>query len=69
MIGENFKRVNRSTIKDLQSKIQDLKNQCGELVRIAKRTEDGLPDKYWELSKEIEWQEYLLWGARQGILR
>lgn len=70
MTGENFKRLNRNTqIKDLQKKIYELQDECGELMRISKETESNLDDKYWILTKEIEWNKYLLWGATKGILQ
>lgn len=68
MIGENFKRLNRNTqTKELQNKIYDLQNQCGNLMRISKNTESHLPEKYYEILKEIEWNEYLLWGSKNNI--
>jgi len=27
-----------------------------------------LPEKFWKLTKEIEWNEYLLWGEVNNIL-
>lgn len=70
MIGENFKRLNRNTeVKGLQNNIYDLQNKCGELMIVARNTGKALPEKFWELSKEIEWQEYLLWGAKEGMLQ
>jgi len=69
MTGENFKRLNRNTLyKEIQNKICDLRNQCGELARAAKDTESHLPEKFWKLTKEIEWNEYLLWGEVNNIL-
>jgi len=56
-------------ISDLQSKIYDLQDQCGKLYRASRENGDFDDEKYERLSKEIEWQEYLLWGARNGILQ
>lgn len=63
MIGENFKRLNRNTnIKSLKGKIQNLKDQCGELYRECKNTGNFDSVKHDKLSKEIESLEYSLWG-------
>lgn len=69
MVGENFKRINRGTdIKNIKKKIYDLQNQCGELYRICRDTGYFDSGKHDKLSKEIEWQEYLLWGLRSGMI-
>lgn len=68
MTGENFKRVNRGMdIKTIKEKIYDLQNQCGELYIICRDTGEFDSEKHDKLSKEIEWQEYLLWGLRNGM--
>lgn len=68
MTGENFKRLNRGTdIKTIKQKILDLRNQCDELYRICRDTGEFESEKHDRLSKEIEWQEYLLWGLRNGM--
>lgn len=70
MTGENFKRLNRNTqIKGLQEKIYNLQDECAKEIKLVKETGNNLSEKFWELTKEIEWQEYLLWGAKEGILR
>lgn len=68
MTGENFKRINRGIdIKTTKEKIRDLQNQCGELYQICRDTGIFDSKKHDRLSKEIEWQEYLLWGLRNGM--
>lgn len=67
-MGKIILKRNTQT-KELQAKIYDLQDQCGELTRVAKDAGDHLPERFWKLSKEIEWLEYLLWGSRNGILQ
>lgn len=64
MTGENFKRINRNEpIKRLKDKIQLLKNKCGDMCNVNSINENGFDeDKYNAICKEIEWNEYLLWG-------
>ncbi len=70
MTGENFKRLNRNTqIKELKDQIYNLQNECGKLHTEGRNTGNFNGDKYYELSKQIDWLEYLLWGAREGIVR
>ncbi|WP_373220865.1 hypothetical protein [Mediterraneibacter gnavus] len=69
MTGENFKRIERgSDIKAIKEKIFSLQNECGKLYDECRET--GVFDsvKHDLLSKEIEWQEYLLWGLRNGMI-
>ncbi len=56
-------------IADLKEEIYALQSQCGELYREVRDTGCFDSEKHDRLSKEIEWLEYLLWGARNGILR
>lgn len=68
MTGEDFKRINRgSDIRNIRGRIRDLQNQCGELYQICRDTGEFDREKHDKLSKEIEWQEYLLWGLRNGM--
>lgn len=66
--GENFKRIDgRAEIKKLKSKIIDLKTECGKLQNVNEVRENGFDEEqYYRLSKEIEWNEYLLWGLIQN---
>jgi hypothetical protein len=69
MTGENFKRIERgSDIKAIKEKILSLQNECEKLYNEC--MESGVFDsaKHDSLSKEIEWQEYLLWGLRNGMI-
>lgn len=69
MTGENFKRLNRNTqIKELKDKIYNLQHECGKLYREGRNTGIFDSGKHEKLSKEIDWLEYLLWGAENGIL-
>jgi hypothetical protein len=67
MTGENFMRINRnSDVRRLKDKIIDLKHECGNLAHINTINEVGFDEvKYEKLSKEIEWNEYLLWGLTE----
>lgn len=68
MTGENFKRISRGTdMKNIKEKILELRNQCGELYQTCRDTGNFDSEKHDRLSKEIEWQEYLLWGLRNGM--
>jgi len=68
LTGENFKRISRGTdMKNIKEKILELRNQCGELYQICRDTGNFDTEKHDRLSKEIEWQEYLLWGLRNGM--
>lgn len=64
MTGENFKRINRNEpIKQLKDRIQALKDKCGDMCNVNSINENGFDEeRYNALSKEIEWNEYLLWG-------
>lgn len=69
MTGENFKRLNRgSDIKEIKEKILSLENECGKLYNECRNT--GIFDsaKHDKLSKEIEWQKYILWGLQNGMI-
>lgn len=69
MTGENFKRIEMgSDIKAIKEKILSLQNECEKLYNEC--MESGVFDsaKHDSLSKEIEWQEYLLWGLRNGMM-
>lgn len=69
MTGENFKRIDRgSDIKAIKEKILHLQNECGKLYQECRET--GVFDytKHVLLSREIEWQEYLLWGLRNQMI-
>lgn len=65
MTGENFKWVNRGTdAKKIKDEISRLERECGQLIQDAKEAEEHLDwDKYSELLRQIEWQEYLLSGC------
>lgn len=67
MVGENFKRLNRNTdINRLKDKITELKEQCGKLLNVNEIRDNGFDsEKYDRLSKQIEWNEYLLWGLTE----
>lgn len=68
MVGKNFKRINRGQdIKTIKEKILNLRKQCGELYQVCRDTGKFDTEKHDRLSKEIEWQEYLLWGLRNGM--
>ena len=68
MTGENFKRINRgSDIKAIKRKILSLRDECGKLYQERKDTGYFDSTKHDSLVKEIEWQEYLLWGIRNGM--
>lgn len=56
----------RTQIADIKDKIYELKDQCGELYRECRDTGHFDAVKHDQLSKDIEWLEYLLWGARVG---
>lgn len=64
LTGENFKRHNWGTgIKDVKAKIQKLKDECHKLQSVNNIREYGFDEyRYTELTRQIEWQEYLLWG-------
>jgi hypothetical protein len=64
LTGENFKRVNGGAeIKAIKEKILKLKNEAGKLENINNIREYGFSEeKHDKLCKQIEWQEYLLWG-------
>lgn len=68
MTGENFMRIERgSDIKRLKEKIYSLKNKCGDLCNVNTINEKGFDEEeYSKLCKEIEWQEYLLWGLTKN---
>ena len=55
-------------IRDLKEKIIKLESQWRDLYYEG-RDNDGDFDnvKMDEISREIEWTEYLLWGARNGM--
>lgn len=63
MTGENFLRLNRGTdIKRIKEKILKLRNEWADIYY----NQDGFDitkiSKLDEISKEIQWQENLLWG-------
>lgn len=64
LTGENFKRHNwGGGIKSIKSKIQKLKDECHKIQNINNIREYGFDEeRYSELTKQIKWQEYLLWG-------
>ena len=65
MTGENFKRIDRGCEnKEIKAKILSLQNECGKLYQECKETGIFNYKKHDNLVKEIEWQEYLLWGLR-----
>ena len=69
MTGENFKRIERGTdTKAIKEKILSLQNECGKLYDECMETGFFDSSKHDSLSKEIEWQEYLLWGLRNGMI-
>ncbi|MCX4257976.1 MAG: hypothetical protein OSJ54_13760 [Oscillospiraceae bacterium] len=69
MTGENFMRINRgSDIKVIKQKILSLQNECEKLYQECMETGFFDETKHDSLSKEIEWQEYLLWGLRNGMI-
>lgn len=69
MTGENFKRIERnSDIKAIKEKILSLQNECGKLYQECMETGFFDSVKHDSLSKEIEWQEYLLWGLRNQMI-
>lgn len=69
MIGENFKRIDRnSDIKAIKEKILSLQNECGKLYQECRETGVFDSAKHDLLSREIEWQEYLLWGLRNQMI-
>lgn len=63
-------RIERgSGIRELKEKIQLLRNKCGDLLNVNTINEIGFDEeKYNRLCKEIEWNEYLLWGLRNGMV-
>ncbi|MDD3414252.1 MAG: hypothetical protein PHY47_09650 [Lachnospiraceae bacterium] len=71
MTGENYRRFignGNSRINEIKEKIQELKNECGKLLNVNEIDKNGFNEiKYDKLCKEIEWQEYLLWGARNNM--
>jgi 23S rRNA maturation mini-RNase III len=61
--------IKRNTqINDLKNKIQSLQDECGKLYKRCRNTGVFDSAKHDQLLKEIEWNEYLLWGARNGNL-
>lgn len=54
-------------IKELKERIYALQNKCGKLYLEARDAGDFDSKEHDRLSKEIEWFEYLLWGARNGM--
>ena len=66
MTGENFKRIERGAdVKRLKEKIRKLEDQCVKLLNVNEVRENGFDEeKYNNISREIEWTEYLLWGQR-----
>lgn len=69
MTGENFKRINRGLdIKAIKEKILLLEDECGKLYQECKETGFFNETKHDSLVKEIEWQKYLLWGLRNGMV-
>ena len=62
-------RIN-TQIKDLKEEIIALQHKWSDLYCEGKNNDgDFNTEKMDEIVKEIEWAEYLLWGARNGILR
>ena len=69
MTGENFMRINRgSDIKEIKEKILSLQDECGKLYQECRDTGFFDETKHDSLVREIEWQEYLLWGLRNGMI-
>lgn len=66
MTGENYRRFigdGNTRIKEIKDKITKLRNKCGEILNVNNFNENGFDEnQYDKLCKEIEWQEYLLWG-------
>ena len=55
-------------IKEIQGKINMLRDKKTEIYNNCVRSGEHLSKKFWDLVKQIEWQEYLLWAAENGIL-
>jgi hypothetical protein len=55
-------------ISELKEKILNLQEKCGILYRECSETGNFNSLEHERLSKEIELTEYLLWGARNGVL-
>ena len=69
MTGENLMRINRgSDIKVIKEKILSLQDECGKLYQECRDTGFFDETKHDSLVREIEWQEYLLWGLRNGMI-
>jgi FtsZ-binding cell division protein ZapB len=63
MTGENFIRMGgRTDIKSIKEKILSLKEEAGKIERNYDDFDEEAHDK---LCKQIEWQEYLLWGLTE----
>lgn len=56
-------------IAELINKADDLRDKCGVLYRECRDTGVFNSAEHDRLAGEIEWTEYLLWGARNGIYR
>ena len=62
-------RINRgSDIKLIKEKILSLQDECGKLYQECRDTGFFDETKHDSLVREIEWQEYLLWGLRNGMI-
>jgi hypothetical protein len=62
-VSKNLLKRN-TEIDSLKEKILALQSKCGELYRECRDTGDFNSFEHAKLSKEIEYLEYLLWGAR-----
>jgi len=65
MIGENFKRFNHGgAIKSIKEKIAKISGEMAEMQNVNNVKENGFDyDRHHKLVRQLEWQEYLLWGA------
>lgn len=69
MTGENFKRFNHGgVIKSINKKIASIKDEMADMQNVNKVKENGFDyDKHHKLVMQLEWQEYLLWGAQNNM--
>lgn len=65
MTGENFKRFNHGgTIKVIKERISKIKDEMADMQNVNNIRENGFDyDKHYKLVRQLEQQEYLLWGA------